>query len=74
MRAAVSTVYRNLNTTVTSYISEFLPSLSFIIMCINPSVYLSDSFSPFLNSNRCLNTENSGLQVPPIFVVVETDL
>jgi hypothetical protein len=47
MRAAVSIVYRNLNTTTTSYISEFLPSLSFIIMCINPSVHLSDFFLPF---------------------------
>lgn len=48
MRAAVSTVYRNLNTTVTSYISEFLSLLNF---CVSNQAYIYQTFF-FLNFNR----------------------
>lgn len=55
MRAAVSTVYRNLNKTVTSYISEFLPLSNFL--CIKPNIHLPEIL--FLNFEVLSNSETS---------------
>jgi hypothetical protein len=55
-------VYTCLSIHVTSY--TCLPSLSFIIMCINPSVHLSEFLFFSLSESQPLSdTENSGLKV-----------